>query len=119
MSVHFFDIAGDFWYASVFVDNGNASFAGVMQTFLGILNAGMGVGQALAKHQGKNGLPRRARPHETQVSGEWVGTCWGHAHVTAGVHSVDLAKCVDTHGSLQRHTLNDAIQSDFRVPTQV
>ena len=35
MSVHFFVIAGDFWYASVLVDNGNASFAGVMQAFLG------------------------------------------------------------------------------------
>ena len=22
--------------------------------------------------------------------------CWGHAHVAAGVLSVDLAKCVDT-----------------------
>ena len=41
MSVHFFVIAGDFWYASVLVDNGNASFAGVMQTFLGVLYAGM------------------------------------------------------------------------------
>ena len=48
MSVHFFVIAGDFWYASVLVDNGNASFAGVMQTFLGVLYAGMGAGQALA-----------------------------------------------------------------------
>ena len=49
MSVHFFVIAGDFWYASVLVDNGSASFAGVMQAFLGeVLYAGMGAGQALA-----------------------------------------------------------------------
>ena len=48
MSVHFFVIAGDFWYASVLVDNGNASFAGVLQTFLGVLHAGMDAGQALA-----------------------------------------------------------------------
>ena len=34
-SVHFFVMAGDIWYASVLVDNGNASFAGVMQAFLG------------------------------------------------------------------------------------
>ena len=40
MSVHFFVIAGDFWYASVLVDNGNTSFAGVMQPFLGVLYAG-------------------------------------------------------------------------------
>jgi len=26
---------------------------------------------------------------------------------------VDLAKCVDTHGLLQRHILGDAVQSDF------
>ena len=48
MSVHFFVIASDFWYASVFVDNGNTSFAGVMQPFLGVLYAGMDAGQALA-----------------------------------------------------------------------
>lgn len=48
MSVHFFVMAGGFWYASVLVDNGNASFAGVMQAFLGVLYAGMGAGQALA-----------------------------------------------------------------------
>ena len=48
MSVHFFVVTGDFWYTSVLVDNGNASFAGVMQTFLGVLYAGLDVGQALA-----------------------------------------------------------------------
>ena len=48
MSVHFFVIAGDFWHASVLVDNGNASFAGAMQAFLGVLYAGMDAGQALA-----------------------------------------------------------------------
>ena len=46
--MHFFVVAGDFWYASVLVDNGNASFAGVMQAFLGVLYAGMGARQALA-----------------------------------------------------------------------
>ena len=48
MSVHFFVIAGDFWYALVLVVNGNASFAGAMQAFLGVLYAGMDAGQALA-----------------------------------------------------------------------
>ena len=115
MSVHFFVIAGDFWYASVLVDNVNASFAGAMQAFLGVLYAGMDAGQGLADlGNGKWCLPRHVRPHGPQVSGEWVGTCWGHAHVAASVLSVDLAKCVDTHDSLQRHTLGDAVQSGFR-----
>ena len=48
MSVHCFVITGDFWYTSVPVDNGNASFAGVLQTFLGILYAGLDAGHALA-----------------------------------------------------------------------
>ena len=43
-----FVITGDFWYASVLVGNGNASFAGVLQTFLGVLYAGMSAEQALA-----------------------------------------------------------------------
>ena len=75
---------------------------------------GTGTGRPRQHHQGKGGLPRHVRPHGPQVSGEWVGTCRGHAHVAAGVHNVDLAKCVDTHGSLQRHTLGDAVQSGFR-----
>ena len=48
MSVHFFVITGDFWYTSVLVNNGNVSFAGVMQTFLGILYADLDAGHALA-----------------------------------------------------------------------
>ena len=48
MSVPFFVVAGDFEYASVLVGNGNASFAGVMQTFSGVVYTGMGAGQALA-----------------------------------------------------------------------
>jgi len=41
MSVHFLVMAGEFWYASVLVGNGNLSFADVMRTFLGVLYAGM------------------------------------------------------------------------------
>ena len=41
-------ITGGFWYATVLVDNGNASFAGVIQAFLELLYAGMGASQALA-----------------------------------------------------------------------
>ena len=116
MSVHFFVIAGDFWYASVLVDNGSASFAGVMQAFLGVLYAGMGPGQALADlgNITKAKVACRDMFALLEVSDEWDGTCWGHAHVAAGVHSVDLVKCVDTHGSLQRHTLGGAVQSSFR-----
>ena len=44
VSVHFFVIAGDFWYALVLVGNGNASYTGI----LGVLYADMGAGQALA-----------------------------------------------------------------------
>ena len=29
-------------------------------------------------------------------------------HVTVGMHNVDLARCVGTHGLLQRHILDDA-----------
>ena len=43
-----FVLTGDLWYASVFVDNGNASFAGVMQTFLGSCTLVLDAGQALA-----------------------------------------------------------------------
>jgi len=50
-------------------------------------------------------------PSWTAVSNEWVATCWRHAHVTAGVHSVDVAKCVDTHGLLKHHI--HAVQSGF------
>ena len=69
----------------------------------------MGAKQPLADHGNitKHVLPRCARPHGPRVSSEWVGTCWRH-----GVQSVDLAKYVDTRGSLQRHTL--AVQSGFR-----
>ena len=80
---------------------------------------GTGTGRPRQHHQGKWCLPRHVRPHGPQVSGEWVGTCWGHAHVAAGVLSVDLAKCVDTHDSLQRHTLGDAVQSGFRGSREV
>ena len=72
MSVHFFVIAGDFWYASVLVDNGNACFAGVMQAFLGVLYAGgcgTGTGRPRQHHQGKGGLPRHVLPYGPQVSG--------------------------------------------------
>ena len=48
-------------------------------------------GRPRQHHQAKIGLPRRARPHGSRVSSEWVGTRWRHAHVTAGLHSVDLA----------------------------
>ena len=34
--------------------------------------------------------------------------------IPAGVHCVDLGKCGDTHGSLQRHTLGGTAQSSFR-----
>ena len=112
MSVHFFVIAGDFWYGSC--GQRQRVFRRCHAGILGCLGCGTGTSRPRQHRQGKGGLPRHVRPHGTQVSGEWVGTCWGHAHVAAGVHSVDLAKCVDTHGSLQRHTLGDAVQSGFR-----
>ena len=37
-----------------------------------------------------------------------------NARVAAGVHCVDIGKCVDTHSSLQRHTLGGTAQSSFR-----
>ena len=43
-----FVITNDFWYVSVLVGNGNESFAGVLQTFLGVLYASMSAEQALA-----------------------------------------------------------------------
>ena len=173
MSVHFFVMAGGFWYASVLVDNGNASFAGVMQAFLGVLYAGMGAGQALAdlgnvtaakvacrdmfalmdRKSLVNGLePVGDMPMSSTDVGritfgcvrfqysfrpdvELLKSLFSNSPITgndgstgssssansngselsAGVHSVDLAKCVDTHGFLQRHTLGDAVQSGFRV----
>ena len=43
-----FVITNDFWYVSVLVGNGNESFAGVLQIFLGVLYASMSAEQALA-----------------------------------------------------------------------
>ena len=79
-----------------------------MQTFLQVLYAGTGRPR---QHLQTNGWPRCARPHGPHVSTEWVAACSRGAHVTVGIHSVDLAKCVNTHGLLQRHILGDAVQS--------
>ena len=99
------------WTMATRLSQYHANFLGGPVRWYGCETA---TGRPRQHHQAKIGLPRRARPHGSRVSSEWVGTRWRHAHVTAGVQSVDLAKCVDTRGSLQRHTLGDAVQSGFR-----
>ena len=81
MSVHFFVIAGNFWYESVLVDNGNAFFA---------VSCKLSCRSCML----------------VWYDGLGPCHCWHPKR--------DLAKCVDTHGSLQRHTLGDAVQSGFR-----
>ena len=117
MSVHFFVITGDFWYASVLVGTATRLSQVLCKHSWGsctLVWMRAATGRPRQHKQRKNCLPRHARPHGPRVSGEWVGTCWAQAHVSAGVQSVDLAKCVDMRGSLQRHILGDAVQSGFR-----
>ena len=115
MSVHFFVISGNFWYESVLwtmatrFSQYHANFlAGPVRWY----ECETATGRP-RQHLQTNGLPRCARPHGPRVSTEWVATCSRDAHVTVGIHSVDLAKCVNTHGLLQRHILGDVVQSDF------
>ena len=70
-----FVITNNFWCVSVLVGNGNESFAGVLQTFLGVLYA------SICRDILMSLLAYTA----------WISP-----------------KCVDTHGSLQRHTLGNA-----------
>ena len=115
MSVHFFVIA-DNSDTSRFLWTLAMRFSQYHEDFLQVLHASMSAKQPRADHGNiskQNGLPQCARPHGPRVSAEWVATCSRDAHVTVGMHSVDLAKCMDTHGLLQRHILGDAVLSDF------
>ena len=111
MSVHFFVIEGNFWYESVLVDNGNAFFAVSCKlscrscTLVWVRDSHW---QTMATSPNKEvcrdvlALMDRVSP----VNGLGPCHCWHPER--------DLAKCVDTHGSLQRHTLGDAVQSGFK-----
>ena len=72
MSVHFFVITGDFWYASVLVDNSNASFAGVMQTFLGVLYAGLDAD----RHWQSSASSPRQKLFASTCSPSWTACLW-------------------------------------------
>ena len=118
ISVHFFGIERDVEYAWVLVHNGNASFPGVMQTFLGTLYIGMGAGQALADlsniTKAKNVPPTCSASRTAnlwRMGWNLLGECPCHCWRTQR----EPRQMYGHASSLQRHTLDDTVLSGFRV----
>ena len=100
--VHFFVITGDFWYALVVPGTAARHPCDLVR-----------VRNRYGQTSSTSGLPQHLRFHALQVSVNGLELVEDN-RVPAGVHCVDLGRCVDTYGSLQRHTLGGTAQSSFR-----
>ena len=111
VSVHFFVIAGNFSYESVLVDNGNTFFA--VSCKLSCRSCTL-VWVRDSHRQTTATSPNKLVCRDVLALMDRVSLVNGLGRCHCWHPKRDLAKCVDTRGSLQRHTLGDAVQSGFR-----